>query len=364
MPTATWVNVELRLGLIGLGNVGTGFLELLNEKQGLIRERYGLQLMVVGIADLAKGSIYDENGLDLAKLVELSKREGSLLSYPGAVEFEQFTSLDLARAEGVDIIVEATPTNLETGEPGYTHIRTALEAGKHVVTTNKGPIALKYRELKELAAKKGVFLRFEGTVMSGSPCISLGAECLRGAEVTRMRGIVNGTTNYILTEMAKGVDYRKALRRAQELGYTEPDPTADVEGWDAVAKAMILANVFMGTQLRVADVERQGISALTLEDVKAGALVGAKIKLVVRVEKEGGCVRASVRPERVLLTDPLAYVDGVLNALIFTTDTLGDLMLVGVGAGPKPTGQAFLSDIPWIHTHLSGEPGKAPTFFP
>ena len=146
--------MELRLGLIGLGNVGTGFLELLNEKQDLIRERYGLRLTVVGIADLAKGSIYDEKGLDLAKVVELSRREGSLLPYPGAVEFEDFSSLDLIHAEQVDVIVETTPTNLETGEPGYTHIREALEAGKHVVTTNKGPIALRYRELKELAARE------------------------------------------------------------------------------------------------------------------------------------------------------------------------------------------------------------------
>ena len=134
---------------------------------------------------------------------------------------------------------------------------------------------------------------------------------------------------------------------------------------DAVAKAMILANVFMDTQLRVADVERQGISALTLEDVRAAALVGAKIKLVARVEREDGRVRASVRPERVLPTDPLAYIDGVLNALIFTTDTLGDLMLVGVGAGPRPAGQAILSDLLWIHAYLSSEPGKAPpTLFP
>jgi len=352
--------LELKIGLIGFGTVGTGFVKLLLEKHGHIKERYGLDLRLVGVADLVKGSVYDERGLDMARLLELSKREGSILAYPGAVEFEQFSSLDLVKEDGVDVVVEATPTNLRTGEPGYTHIREALKNGKHVVTTNKGPIALRYKELRELAARKGVFLRFEGTVMSGTPCISMGFECLRGAEITRIRGIVNGTTNFILTEMSKGTPYEQALRRAQELGYAEPDPTADVEGWDAVAKVMILANVFLSSQLTVSDVEREGITGLTLEDIRAAERENAKVKLVADIRCEGGHAKASVKPRRVSLSDPLAHVDGVLNALIFSTDTVGDVLIMGVGAGPRATGQAILSDLLWIHAYLSGDPKKAP----
>ena len=352
--------MELRIGLVGFGTVGTGFAELLLEKQGALRERYGLDLRVVGITDLVKGSVYDERGLDLARLLEVSRRESTILSYPGAVKFEEFGSLDLVREDGVDVVVEATPTNLETGEPGYTHIREALSSGKHVVTTNKGPIALKYKELRELAARKGVFLRFEGTVMSGTPCISMASECLRGAEVKRIRGIINGTTNFILTEMEKGIPYEEALRRAQEFGIAEPDPTADVEGWDAVAKVMILANVFMGHQLSVSEVEREGITDLRPEELRAAARGGAKVKLVAEVRKEGGTVLASVKPRKVPSSDPLAHVDGVLNALIFSTDTVGDVLIMGVGAGPRATAQAILSDLLWIYAYTSGSPGKAP----
>ncbi len=357
--------MELRIGIIGFGTVGSGFVELLHEKGRLLKSRYGLEARVVGITDLVKGSIYDEHGLDLARVLELNAAQDSLLGYPGAVPFDDFGSLDLVRAEGVDVVVEVTPTNLETGEPGATHIREALKAGKHVITTNKGPIALYYRELRELAARKGVFLRFEGTVMSGTPCISMGYECLRGAEITRIRGIVNGTTNFILTEMARGVSYEEALRRAQELGYAEADPTADVEGWDAVAKAMILANVFLGAQLKVGEVEREGITGITPEDIRAAEKKGAKVKLVAEVARESGRVVAKVGPEEVPLTDPLAYVDGVLNAIVFSTDTLGDVMLVGEGAGGRQAAQAILSDLLWIRAYLAGSLGDRPmTLFP
>ncbi len=335
-----------RIGLIGFGNVGQGFVRVLRNKERYLRDRFGFEFKLIAIADPIKGNAYSDEGLDLNHIIELVDKKGSIWDYPGEKDFDSIT---LAKEMDIDIIVEATPTNIETGEPGLTHIKTALENGRHVVTSNKGPIALAYRELIDIAKKNNVLLRFEGTVMSGTPAISIAKEALAGCHIQEIQGILNGTTNFILTKMEEGYSYSDALKEAQRLGYAETDPTADVEGWDATVKTVILANTVLDSDLKIKDVERMGITGISDKDVKEALKNGMRIKLVAKIYTDGRVVKACVKPMKLPLTNPLANVMGVLNAITFKTDHLGDVTLVGPGAGRIETGQALLSDILYIH---------------
>jgi homoserine dehydrogenase len=224
-----------------------------------------------------------------------------------------------------------------------------LETGKHISTSNKGPIALAYRELSDTAAQKGLLLRFEGTVMSGTPALHLGIFDLAGCDVTEVYGILNGTTNYILSRMEEGFGYEEALKEAQEKGYAEAVPDADVEGWDALGKVVILANTVMGAALTPDDVSCEGITKISKGDVERAKAEGMRYKLIGRVRKEGGKVLAAVAPERLPLSNPLAAVMGATNAVTFCTDLMGDVTLVGAGAGRAETGFSILADLLDIH---------------
>ncbi len=344
--------MEYKLAFIGFGTVGQGLANLLWEKRRLLQERYGFEYRVVAISDLLKGSIYNPGGLDLERLLSLVKETGRIDGYP---EGERgWDSLKTIRESNADIVIEVTYTDIQTGEPAISHIKAALQGRKHVVTTNKGPIALAYRELSELARANGVFLRFEGTVLSGTPSINLGLEVLAGAEIREIRGILNGTTNYILTEMSKGIGYEAALKEAQRLGYAEAKPDADVEGWDALAKIVILANVLMDGDIKVADVERKGITGITLTDIEEARKEGKCWKLIARAWREDGKVKAKVTPEKIAREDFLAGVSGVTNALVLDTDVLGEVTITGPGAGGREAGFALLSDMLSIHRSLAG----------
>lgn len=248
-----------------------------------------------------------------------------------------------------DVVVEISYTDLETGEPALSYIQRALETGKHVVTTNKGPIALQYPELAALAREKNVQIGVEGTVMSGTPVLRLGTELLAGSGVRRVQGILNGTTNYILTQMEAEQTYDEALAAAQEKGYAEADPTGDVEGIDAAGKVVILANLLMGLAITMDDVERRGITGVTLDDIAAAKGAGERWKLIGSVEEVGDSFSASVKPVRLPVSHPLAAVSGATNAITYTTDLLGDVTLVGPGAGRMETGYALLGDLLAIH---------------
>lgn len=348
--------MKFNLAFIGFGVVGQGFAQLLVSKRDLLLRKYGLEYNVVAISDVTKGSVLDEDGLSLPSILDLVRKTGSIEGYVGGRK--GLSSLETIKDSPADVIVEVTWTNLKTGEPGLTHIKESLASGRHIVTTNKGPIAVAYHELKQLADAHHVFLRFEGTVLSGTPALNLGLEDLAGLDIASVRGIVNSTTNYVLTEMDRGRSYADALKEAQRLEYAEADPTMDVEGWDAVAKIVILANTMMEANLKVMDVERTGITGHTLEDVERAKLAGTKIKLIAQAWRKGGVVKAKVSPERMPLTDFLAHVDGTLNALTFTTDGLGEVTIVGRGAGGIEAGHALLSDLIAINRYLSSRKGR------
>ena len=330
-----------RLALIGFGNVGQGFTAILAEKKEFLARKYGFECEIVAISDMAKGSVVAPKGLDPHILLS---RPGDLLSTK-----ESKDALGIIRECDATVVVEATYTDLNTGEPATSHVKAAFETGKHVVTTNKGPLALHYAELLSMAAKKKLYFKFEGTVMSGTPLISFGMQNLAGCNFSEIRGIFNGTTNYILTQMGDGASYGDALKKAQELGYAEADPTGDVEGFDTMGKVMILANVFMDGKLKKEDIARTGITAIAVDDIKRAAADGKRWKLIGRLRRDGDRVIGSVTPEALPLSNPLSSVYGATNAAQFMTDLLGEITIVGAGAGRKETGFAILSDLLDIH---------------
>jgi homoserine dehydrogenase len=337
---------EYRLALIGFGNVGQGLVQILMELGDAYAERFGAQFTIVAVCDMLKGSAFDPDGLSCAVLLQAAAN-GNLKSVPA--RYHDWDAIRTIRESNADVVVEMTYTDLTTGEPAISHVEAALNAGKHVVTTNKGPVALKYAVLNEMAKKNGVFFGVEGTVMSGTPSLHLGTDLLSAAGVTRVQGILNGTTNYILTRMTSGDAYETALAEAQQLGYAEADPTGDVEGFDAAGKVVILANLLMNAKITMSDVEREGITHLSVADVNGAKATGECWKLIGCVEKTEKGVFASVKPTKIPLSHSLAGVSGATNAITYTTDLLGDVTLIGPGAGRLATGYAIIVDLLQIH---------------
>jgi len=319
--------MKYRLALIGLGNVGLGFAQILSERGDALAEQFGLELEIVAVSDFIRGSVYDPDGIAPEALIEAVNKTGNLDDVPAAER----------------------GTDLKTGEPAFSHIQAALESGKHVVTTNKGPVALRFPDLTVIARENNVEIGVEGTVMSGTPTLRLGMEYVAAAGVQRIEGILNGTTNYILTQMEEGADYETALADAQEKGYAEADPTGDVEGHDPAGKVVILGNLMMGLPLTMADVDCTGITGITADDIAAAKAAGERWKLIGKLEVVDGVPHASVKPERIPLEHPLAAIGGATNAITYSTDLLGQVTLVGPGAGRMETGFALIVDLLAIH---------------
>jgi homoserine dehydrogenase len=334
--------ILMRLLLLGFGTVGQGLAELLIEKKGVLGQDYGLDVKVVGIADMLKGSVYNPDGVDLGQALELVTGGKKISDLAGAFDGDALAMIEKAEA---DMMVEATYTDIKTGQPATSHIRAALSKGMHVTTTNKGPTALFFDELNQLAREKGVKFLYEGTVMSGSPMLNLVRETLAGCVISEVKGILNGTTNYILTRMEEGLAYEDALKKAQELGYAEAVPDADVLGWDALAKVTIIANAIFGVKAKPDQFPCEGITGITADAIVDAKGRGKRYKLIGKVWREGDAVKASVSPEEIDLSHPLAGVMGGTNAVTFTTDVLGEVTIVGPGAGRAETGYSALIDV-------------------
>ena len=336
-----------KLAFIGFGVVGQGLAQILRDKKEILEKQEGFTVEIVAISDFMKGSIYNPKGLDIDTIMQVLNETGSLENYPKTPNlvtgWDSFKTISDTNA---DTIVEVSYTDVKTGQPAIDHCKLAFESGKNVVMTNKGPVALAYKELSELASKKNVSWGFEGTVMSGTPTLRMPVATLAGNEITEIRGILNGTTNYILTKMEdEGVSYEKALKEAQELGYAEADPTSDVEGYDARYKIAILANHVMNEPLKVEDVSCTGITNITLKEIEEAKKEGKRWKLLAKAHKENGTLKASIAPEKVKITDPLASISGATNAISYQCDLLGTVTVSGAGAGKVETGFSLLIDL-------------------
>ena len=336
--------MHFKLAFIGFGTVGQGLSEILLEKKEMLKKKYDFTWTVVAISDIMKGSVYDKNGLDMKNVLDLVKKGKKLDEYPTGLK--DWDSLTTIRDSNADTIVEVTFTDVKTGEPAITHIKAALNSGKNVVSTNKGPVVKQAVNLLKLAEKNKAFYGFEGVVLAGTPAVNLAEYTLAGNDIKGFKGILNGTTNYILTRMEEGMSYEDALKKAQELGYAEADPTGDVEGLDALGKVVILTNVVLGKNIGWQDVERKGITGISKEDIKKAKEDGMRWKLIGSAEIQvNGSVKAKVKPIILPLNDPLAGVNEATNALTFFTDELGPVTIVGPGAGRRQTGFSLLIDL-------------------
>jgi homoserine dehydrogenase len=343
---------EYKLALVGFGGVNRALAQLIAERNENWKAELGFTLKIVGVTDLFLGSVIGREGLDAASLTKLPAVKGAMAQLPGG-EADALNEA-VIKDSGADIIVEATFTNPVDGEPATSFCRWALERGKHVVTTNKGPIALHGAELKALARSNNVTFEYEGSVMSGTPVIRLAKQSLAGSSIVGFEGILNGTSNFVLTRMEGGLGFAEAVSEAKELGYAEADPTADVEGHDVRLKVVILANELLDAKLKVSDVTCSGISSLDLGDIENARQDGARWKLIgAAMRHADGSISASVEPRLLKHDHPLSGISGVTNAVSFTTDLLGAVTVSGPGAGRTETAFALLSDIISIHQSVA-----------
>ena len=329
----------MRIILAGFGTVGQALAKILTQDTKRIVQSYGFQPQVTTIID-SQGTCLDEKGLDLPLALKTKQKYGTVGKYPGTGRPNN-DSRHIVSYSDAEVVVETTPTNFKDGEPGLSNIKTALSTGKHVVTANKGPLALAMPALLELANHRNVQLRFSGTVGGGTPFLDFAAKCMPGEKIARIKGILNGTTNYILTRMENSsLTFQRALAEAQKKGYAEKDPTNDVEGFDTAAKIVIMANWVLNKRFSLRDLDIAGISEITPQRLRKARASGAKVKLVGRIEESS----ASVRPEEIQADDPTCVPD-TLNALTFSTEHAGDITLIGPGAGGERTASAIIRDL-------------------
>jgi len=320
----------IRIAIFGFGTVGRGVAEVLLSKKDELKKILG-EFRVVAIAD-SKSSIYGD--FDLREAIEYKIRNGRLPKDDRAA--------DLFDIESFDLLIETTPTNVLNGEPGLGYIREALKRGINVVTSNKGPLVVAFKELKELAEKRGVRLGYEATVGGAMPVIKLVKKDLAGNRVIKILGILNGTCNYILSRMeSEKIGYDQAIQEAQQLGIAEADPSYDVDGIDAAAKLVIIANSLLGLNSRLEDVEITGIKEITPEAFEVALEKGFTIRLIAEADEDG---KLEVAPRLVKLTNPLA-IYGTLNALLVKTDLAKEVFVIGRGAGKYETASAIISDV-------------------
>jgi len=337
------VDRNYNLALIGFGNVNRTLADIIHRDGAALEKELGFSLTITAITDLRYGSVVNPRGVDLDRA--LACGEGDTFANLDGGQ-ETCNNQDVICSDIADIIVEATFTNPDDGEPGLSHVRWGLESGKSVCTTNKGPAAFAAHELAELANKNAVRFECEGAVMSGTPVIRLAHGPLKGVGIQGFSGILNGTSNYVLTRMESGLTQQEAIVEAQELGYAEADPTADIGGSDVRLKVTLLANELWGTQLRAQDVPTHGITAITEEEIKEAEANGTHWKLIGQAHRgDQGQVIASVGPQRLETRHPLSGISGATNAVMFDTLYLGPVTISGPGAGREETAYALISDI-------------------
>ena len=328
------------LCLLGFGNVNRTLVRLLEDRAHELRDG-GIAFRITGVASRRLGWIADPAGLDAATLLALNSASIPTLSRAEApVPHNVREWLAAARA---DVLFEATSLNVENGQPAVDHIRAALEHGAHAITANKGSIIYAYRELRDLAATRGKRFLFESTVMDGVPIFSL-FDQMPTIHLRGFHGILNSTTNVILSEMEQGLSFDAALKKAQDLGVAETDATHDIDGWDAAVKTAALITVLMDVPVQLKEIAREGIRGLSAENVRAARDSGRPYKLVCRARREGSGVKATVRPEQVPLSDPMAHVAGTSSIVSFETDIFPGLVITEEDPGLYATAYGMLAD--------------------
>jgi len=335
--------VQIALLFVGFGNVARRFVHLL-EESGPALAAAGIEPRVVGITTRRHGAVFDAAGLDATRAARAIVEGGVLSSTPSPSATEWGAQLRSQSAE-TRVMIETTTLNVRSGEPAIAHVRAAFAAGAHVITANKGPVAFAYRALAAEARAAGVSFLFEGAVMDGVPVFNLVRETMPATTIRGFRGVVNSTTNHILTALEQGEAFAPALERMQRDGVAEADASLDVDGWDAAAKAAALANVWLDADLTPLHVRREGITEATGERARAVRATGRRLKLVAHAYGQGANVRAAVELQELAPDDPLAVLDGQSNALEIDTWPLGRIVITQRDGGLEKTAYALLTDL-------------------
>ena len=333
--------------LVGYGNVARRFVGLLEEQRAALVRDHGLSVRIVGVTTRRHGRCYAARGLASIDLATLASAENLPARTADTLRFLR-DALHRSRAAAKRrrlVVVETTTLEIRKGEPAASYIRAALRAGAHVVTANKGPAACAYAALRLAAEKADRRWLFEGAVMDGVPIFNLVRETMPAVRILGFRGVVNSTTNFMLTAMEQGQAFDEALRQMQAAGIAEADASLDVDGWDAAAKTAALANVLLDARLTPARIEREGISRETGARATEARAAGRRLKLVARASREGRHVVARVGLEELAGDDLLAQIEGQQNALVLKTDLLGEIAIVQRGGGLTQTAYALLSDL-------------------
>lgn len=326
----------MRIILCGFGGVGQSLVKLFDSRADDLYAKFGLKPRVIAVFD-TKGSAVDQSGLDLRKLIDVKKKFGTVGKYSN--KQNKMSGVDLIKNFDADVLIETSASNYKDAEPGMTHIITAMKHGMHVISVNKGPLALAFPSLNELATYNQVLFKFSGTVGGGTPILDYAKDSLRGERIISFKGILNGTTNYILTNMASGLSFNEALKDAKKKGYVEADESLDLDGLDAAAKLVILANWVMDMKVTLPDIKCTGIRKVTQEDIKKATKNKCAVKLIASCNKE-----LKVSPEEIPDNDPLC-VNGTLNAISFTSEHSGTQTIIGRGAGGMETASSILRDL-------------------
>lgn len=323
--------------MLGFGVVGQSFAKLLLSHSTDLYNDYGIKPKVVACADNG-GVVTCDQGLDLDRLLNVKKKNNSVVQYGTTGNPPEI--LDVIENMDAEVVIELTPTNIIDGEPGKNHIISAMKSGKNVITVNKGPLALEFPSLIELAEYNRIAFKFSGTVGGGTPVLEFAKRCLNGDRIISFEGILNGTTNYILSKMYEGLNFSEALRDASDKGYAEKDPTLDIDGFDAVAKLVIASNFVMNMKSTMKDVRRVGIRNVKPSQVVNERKKGNAIKLIASCDGKN----LVVEPKPVSMKDPIC-VDGILNAITFTCQHSGQQTIIGKGAGGIETASAIMRDL-------------------
>jgi homoserine dehydrogenase len=330
------------LAFLGFGNVGRALARLLLNKRAELQKRYQITFAASGIATKRHSILINLNGIDLEQALAVVENGGSLAELPSTHQPQD--NLDFIKRSGADVLFENSPVNYQTGQPAIDHLRAALEAGMHAITANKGPVVHAYRELTELSRERGLRFFHEATVMDGAPIFSLFRETLPGARLLGLNGVLNSTTNLMLTRMEQGETFDEAVAYAQAIGVAETDPSGDIDGWDAAVKVAALVTVMMGVPLKPSEVDRQGIRAITPDEINRARQLGKRWKLVCSARRDENGVLARVAPEMVPASSPLYSVEGTTSIVQFETDVLGLLSVIESDPGPETTAYGLLAD--------------------
>ncbi|MBN1332135.1 MAG: homoserine dehydrogenase [Synergistales bacterium] len=338
--------MDLRIFLVGFGNVGRAFSALLKDRVASILCSSGVNLKLAAVATRSKGTACHDEGLEISHLLESERITGRVDSSGQKGVLVGKPVVDMIEGLDFDVLVECSSPDLERGEPATSYIMMALDKGKDVVTSNKGPLFHNYHILSEIASQRKASFLFEGTVMTGTPVFSLFRRCLIGSRVLRIEGVLNGTSNFILDMMKRGSSFERALMEVQRRAYSEPDPFLDIDGWDSASKASIIAQVLMDAPFTpFSEISIEGIRTLDPDlFIRADRMAGS-VRLICRVEKQADSYAISVKPEILPSNHPLCSVSGITNGALFMTDTIGEICITGAGAGPLQTAHALLMDI-------------------